>query len=245
VLGHLREALGPGIPILGGGAVPKERRESTATSYQFVGEVVTHDAVAILLMSGSLSYSFGVAAGWRPVGPRGTVTRASGQAVRVIDDRPALDFYERYLGSGDPPIAIPLAVYEERSDTFYLRAPMGFDRETGTVTFAGGVPEGATVQLTVATTDEIFQGTKSALSKALEGFPQGIHPDAGLVFSCGIRKLLLGTRTGKEIDMTRELFGADLPVAGFYCFGEIAPMASPDLSRFHNETIVAVLLGSG
>ena len=50
--------------------------------------------------------------------------------------------------------------------------------------------------------------------------------------------------TGTELDLTRELFGQDLPVAGLYCFGEIAPVASPDTSRFHNETMVALLLGS-
>jgi len=35
-----------------------------------------------------------------------------------------------------------------------------------------------------------------------------------------------------------------MPVAGFYCLGEIAPMSTADLSRFHNETMVAVILGS-
>jgi hypothetical protein len=40
------------------------------------------------------------------------------------------------------------------------------------------------------------------------------------------------------------MLGPDVPFAGFYCFGEIAPVASVDETRFHNETIVAVLLGA-
>jgi hypothetical protein len=45
--------------------------------------------------------------------------------------------------------------------------------------------------------------------------------------------------------MAREMLGFDLPMAGLYCYGEIAPVGSADGSRFHNETLVAVLLGSG
>jgi len=100
------------------------------------------------------------------------------------------------------------------------------------------------VQLSVAVTDEIFDGTKEALSTALERFPQGRAPDAALVFSCAIRKYLLGTQTGTEAELAREMLGPDVPFAGFYCFGEIAPVASVDETRFHNETIVAVLLGA-
>jgi hypothetical protein len=62
------------------------------------------------------------------------------------------------------------------------------------------------------------------------------------VFSCAIRKLMLGTRTGTELEIARKELGDSLPITGFYCFGEIAPMRDGGV-RFHNETMVAVLLG--
>jgi hypothetical protein len=243
VLRHLRDALGPGVPILGGGAALASIRLPPSEGFQYAGDVVTYGALPIMLLSGALSFSFGVDTGWRGVGPRGTVTRVSPASVDEIDGRPAIDFYERYLGPAEPAFANPLAVYEE-SDLFYLRAPIGHDAETGSIMFAAGVPKGATVQLTVAATDEIFEGTKSAISKAVEGYPQGAAPDAALLFSCAVRKLLLGTRTGTELKLAREILGQDLPVFGFYCFGEIAPVDAPDVTRYHNETIVALLLGS-
>ena len=243
-LGHLRDALGPSVPVLGGGAAAQDRRARTSTSFQFAGDAVTDDGIVILLFCGALAYSFGIDTGWKPVGPRGTVTRASGDGIEQIDGRPALEFYERYLGPGEPAVANPLAVYEPGSDAFYLRAPVSYDHESGTVAFFGGIPEGATVQLSVAATDDIFGGTRSALARALDGFPAGSSPDAGLLFSCAIRKYILGTRTGREIEMAGEIFGRDLPLAGFYCYGEIAPIGSADTSRFHNETLVALLLGS-
>ena len=73
------------------------------TSREFAGDVVAADALAILLFAGPLAFSFGVETGWRGVGPRATVTRTSDAGVLEIDGRPALEFYERYVGAGQPP----------------------------------------------------------------------------------------------------------------------------------------------
>jgi hypothetical protein len=245
LLAHLNAALGEGVEVFGGGAVAQTTRGAGADSYQFYNDTVAQDTVPILLLSGPLSYSFGIDTGWKPVGPRARVTRASDREVHEIDGEPALAFFEKYLGPGaEPAVANPLAVFEDASEQFYLRAPIFHDRTSGSVGFAGGVPENATVQLTVAATEEIFEGTQSALSKALGAYPEGADPQAALVFSCAIRKYLLGTRTGNELEMMREAFGAAMPICGFYSLGEIAPLESVGPARFHNETIVAILLGS-
>ena len=247
ILGALRTALGPGVPILGGGAAPHDpsKEGDGASSLEFAGDVLTGDALAILLFAGPLAFSFGVETGWRGVGPRATITRISDAGVLEIDGRPALEFYERYVGTGPPPVANPLAVFEEPgSDRFYLRTPVAYDRDGGSMTFFGAVPEGATVQLTMAGTDEIFEGTTASFADALARFPEGVRPDGALLFSCATRKFLLGTRAGREIELAREAFGPAMPIGGIYCMGEIAPMASADGTRFHNATMVSVLLGS-
>ncbi len=96
----------------------------------------------------------------------------------------------------------------------------------------------------MAGTDQIFEGAKASIADALAGFPDGARPDAALLFSCATRKFLLGTRAGREIELAREVLGDALPIGGIYCMGEIAPMASADGTRFHNATMVSVLLGS-
>lgn len=246
LLGALREALGEDVPILGGGAWAPSNRAGAGESFQFFGEQVLRDAVPILLFSGPLSFSFGVDTGWRPIGPKGRVSRASdGGLVHEIDDKPALAFYERYLGEGFlPAFANPLAVFEGGSESFYLRAPTWHDPETGAIKVSGFLPENAEVQLTVAATDEIFEGARSAVAQAIERFPAGHEPDAALIFSCAIRKHLLGTKTGTELDITRNMLGHAVPICGFYSYGEIAPFDSGSEIRFHNETLVAVLLGA-
>ena len=162
-----------------------------------------------------------------------------------IDGRPALEFYERYFGAGQPAIANPLAVFEASgSDRFYLRTPVTYDHERGSIGFFGAIPEGATIQLTMAGTDQIVDGAKASIADALAGFPGSGPPAGALLFSCATRRFLLGTRAGREIELVREILGEAVPVGGFYCMGEIAPMASIDQTRFHNATMVSVLLGS-
>jgi hypothetical protein len=243
----LRAALGPGVPIVGGGASPEDPAAplGTTRSRQLANRDVTEDSIAILLFSGDLAFSIGVETGWQGVGPRGIVTKTVQEGVLEIDGRPAIDFYARYLGTGQPPIANPLAVFEGGgSDRFYLRTPINWDPETGRVGFFGVVPDGATVQITVAGTEQIFEGARASMQDALDAFPKGKLPDAALLYSCATRRYLLGTRVGREVEMVRDLLGSSIPIAGMYCLGEIAPMASPDRTQFHNATMVSVLLGA-
>jgi hypothetical protein len=243
----LRAALGPGVPVVGGGASPEDPAApiGESESRQIANDEVSRDSIAILLFSGDLDFSFGVETGWQGVGPRGVVTRTSPEGVLEIDGRPAIDFYARYLGTGQPPIANPLAVYEGGdSDRFYLRTPINWDPETGRVGFFGVVPDGATVQITVAGTEQIFEGARASMQDALAAYPAGKTPDAALLYSCATRRYLLGTRVGREFEMVRDLLGTSIPIAGMYCLGEIAPMSSPDRTQFHNATMVSVLLGA-
>jgi len=247
ILDALRTALGPGIPIIGGGATGRDpgTEADGATSLEFAGNVLAGDALVILLFAGPVAFSFGVETGWQGVGPRATITRTSEAGVLEIDGRPALEFYERFVGAGQPPAANPLAVFEEPgSDRFYLRTPMTYDRELGSIAFFGAVPERATVQLTMAGTDQIFEGTKASIADAVARFPSGGRPEGALLFSCATRKFLLGTRAHREIELVHEFLGDSVPIGGFYCQGEIAPLASADLTRFHNATMVSILLGS-
>ncbi|HEX6400157.1 MAG TPA: FIST C-terminal domain-containing protein [Actinomycetota bacterium] len=247
ILAGLRAALGKDVPILGGGAAHEDPSQNPAdgVSRQVVDDTLAEGAIAILLFSGPLDFSFGVETGWRGVGQRATVDRSSPEGVLEIGGRPAVEFYDRYLGHvGQPPIANPLAVFEGETPDFYLRTPTNFDRDTGLIGFLGFIPEGATVQITVAATDEIVDGARASIADALASFPGGRTPDGALLYSCVTRRFLLGTRAGREIEQVREELGSDVPVAGFYCVGEIAPMPLADGSQFHNATMVAVLLGA-
>ena len=240
----MTRALPDGVVVVGGGSARGELGIQTPT-YQFCDDRVTDDGVAVLLFSGPLAVSVAVGTGWRTLGARGTVTAARGGMLDTIDGHPASDFLRPYLDvTGPPAFGNPLAVVEVGTDRSYLRAIIGSDPATGVVRIHGGVPVGSTVQLTTAGTDEILAGTRDAIDRARADFPAGARPEAALMFSCMIRKYLLGTRTRIEAEMAREAYGSGVPLAGLYCAGEIGPVVDGGTSRFLNETFVTVLLGT-
>jgi hypothetical protein len=243
-LDAMARALPADVTIVGGTSA---RRDFVTVSptYQFCDDRVAEDGVAVLLFSGPIASSVAVGSGWRTIGATGTVTRSTYGSVQEIDGRPAIDFLARYLdATGPAAYGNPLAVNDVGSDEAYLRAIQGSDPVTGSVMLAGSVPVGATVQLTTADTDQILAGTRDALVRAGQTFPAGARPEAALIFSCAVRKFVLGSRTKVEAEMAHEVLGPNVPFAGLYCYGEFGPVRGTPTSRLLNETFVTLLLGT-
>jgi hypothetical protein len=243
---EIGNVLGPTVPVFGGGAVPDIPIVMPwLGGIQFFGDQVLTNSLPVLLISGPLKVSIGVAHGWSPVGRAAVVTESDDYTVHEIDGEPILDFYSRYLGIGsEPAVANPLAILDEGTGHYYLRAPMEYNESDGSATFFGSVPQGATVRLTMATTEEILGGAEASVAEAMANFPDDATPEAALIASCAVRSMLLGTRTSGEIERIRAGLSHDLPVSGFYAFGEIAPLGLDSTPRFHNETCVTVLIGT-
>lgn len=239
----LQKGLGDEVPLFGGGAADQWRMSGT---HQFFGSEVVSDSVPVLLFSGDLHCAFSAASGWKPVGEPGLVTRVEGPVVHEIDGRPALDFFRRFLGpSALPTPECPLAIIGSDGGIEYLRASNGFAKEaTGEILLAGDVPLGAMVQIAIAGRDAILEGCRKSVEGAFAAYPRGKAPEAALVFSCAARKMLLGTRTAEEFGIVREVLGTDVPVCGFYGYGEIGPLAGASpASNYHNEAFVCLLMG--
>lgn len=239
ILAALHRELSPSLPILGGTASDQWRFQKT---YQFYGNRCFEDAIPVLLLAGDLAYSHGIASGWRPIGERCPATRSEQNVVYEIGGKTALAYYQHYLGPHPPAGEYPLAVTDERTGHTYLRAPLTYETDVGSIAFAGEVPQGALVQLSSTTRDDIIAATRSSLDQAICNY-NGTTPDAALVFSCAARKQILGTRTAEEAQVMRAGLASGTPTCGFYAYGEFAPLTPGEPSRFHNETIVTVLLG--
>ena len=238
----LQQAVGPDVPIFGAMAGDQWRLKQTK---QFYGTTVLSDAIPVMLFSGEFTFSYGVACGWKQVGDAGRVTRSTGAVVHEIDGAPAIDFYRKYLGSGvNPSAELPLAILDSHDQIEYLRASWGVvDEATGAVTFLAAVPEGARVQVTVTDRDSILKGCLESLSIATSNLPDGATADFGLFFSCAARKVMLGTRTEEELKLIRGALGAQVPLCGFYGYGELSPQqGNPTGSKYHNESFVSLLI---
>ncbi|QKD83366.1 hypothetical protein HPC62_15220 [Thermoleptolyngbya sichuanensis A183] len=240
VVAHLQKALGDSVPLFGGFAGDQSQFQKT---YQFYGSEVLTDAIPILLFFGDLKLGHGVAHGWTPTGERGTITRADGHLLQEIDHRPALEFYQRYMNDLLPSTEFPLAVWEEGADGYYLRASIGFDSETGSIQAIPLWPQNAQVQIARSSRDEIIGGARTSMQAALASYP-GQRIEAVLLFSCCVRHTLLGLRTQQEYKLVQEALPQMPATAGFYTYGEIAPLTPNTTSRAHHSTFVTLLLGT-
>jgi hypothetical protein len=245
ILESLKQQLGNDVPIFGGLTADQWRSNQT---YQFYQSQIHSDAVPILLFSGPILFSHGIASGWKPIGKAGRVTKAQGNIVYEIDERPALAFYQRYLGVVPPSSEYPLALYDGESDRNFMRAPSGiYDPAQGSITFFGDVPTHSIVQITETTRDDIIRASQFSTLQALENYP-GQTPAAALFFSCASRRQILGSRTKEEYAQVQKCLSPtlpSLPSCGFYTNGEIAPLTQKGAPYFHNETFITLLLGEG
>lgn len=240
ILEGLKLALGNTVPIVGGAAGDQFRFQTT---YQFFGNEVLSNTLPILIFSGDILFSHGIACGWQPIGRKSKVTRADKTLLYEIGGRPALEFYQFYLGNRPPTAEHPLAVYEGDGDRYYMRVPNTYDMEIGSINFLSDVPEGAMVCVTEASRDEIIAAASSSFKTALESYP-GAEPEAVLLFSCCCRRWLLGTRAEEEYQVVKEALATDLPICGFYTYGEFAPLEPQGTTYYHQETFVTLLLGT-
>ena len=85
--------------------------------------------------------------------------------------------------------------------------------------------------------DSVLSATQAACSDALTGL-DGNAPVGLFAFDCIARRGVLGdSGIRTEIDMVARSAG-DVPVAGFYTYGEIA--RTRGVTGFHNQTLVVL-----
>jgi len=240
ILESLESVLGAKVPIFGGLTAGQHPSKQT---YQFCKTEVCSNSVPVLLFSGPVQFSHGVANGWHPIGKAGHVTKAIDNVVYEINDQPALSFYYHYLGTLPPTSEYPLALLDVQSNRHYMRAPSGiYNETTGSITFFGSVPEASVVQITEASHDDILAASLQSVQQALDSYP-GKAPDVALFFSCVGRRQLLGSRTKEEHALAQQYLGEAVPSCGFYTNGEISPLQDEGTCHIHNETFVTLLIG--
>ena len=206
---------------------------------QTIGREALEDAVCVLLFAGPLAVSAAAGHGWVPVGTMHRVTKAVGTRLSEIDDSAAVDLYTRYLGGH--PIFHPLAVFPKDDGEFFIATSPLADPD-GSIVVLNNVSTGCGIRLADAHPDDLIAAAEQVSRDAATGF-RGTQVDVGLAFSCSGRRIMLGSRVGEEIDLLRESTGLDVPIAGFYTYGEICPLRGQHEARVHNSTLAFVLLG--
>jgi hypothetical protein len=259
VIEGLQQVLGRNFEITGGFLGDDERFENTFQYYN--GKVYRDTIVGLMVIDPGKKYSrgIGVRSGFASIGNSLVCTSSEGNVLREFENTSALGLYKDFLGEERsarlPAICLeyPFGIIDHSPSgkgdgLFQLRCGLSVDHENGTITLAAAIPEGSQVTLTTASRGDIINGAREAAEQAGNTLA-GAVPEAIVMFSCVGRKLVLGRRIREEVDAVRSCLGMNVPIIGFYTYGEIGPVDKTReehlTAKFHNETVVLWVLGKG
>ena len=252
VIRGTQDVLGLSFPIVGGSAGDDLRFMRT---YQYFQGQVHSDAVAGVLLAGPILVGVGARHGWQPLGKPKQVTRALGNTLMELDGKPATHLYENYFNTKTTllrneelahisimyPLGFPIPGEEE----YLLRNAIRTNAD-GSLTLTGEIPEGSEVRLMMGSKAKALEASRRAAEQALRAIAPH-SPHLALAFSCISRAQLFGRDLGSELTIIQKVLGKDVPLVGFYDYGEQAPLSATNFrgkSYFHNESAVVVTLSS-
>ncbi len=230
LLTHLNENA-PGTQVMGGmasGGLGAQR------SRLFLDGRVRNEGAVGAYLPDALIHPL-VSQGCRPIGDPFTVTAAEGNLVQELGGRPAmtrlqdlaasLSAQDRELLAQGVQVGIVINEYsgERRQGDFLIRGILGAQPETGAIAVGDEVEIGQTLQFHVRDADSADQELRRLLeqeTKELDG-----HRAAGaLLFTCNGRGARLFPEPSHDTGLIAEILG-DIPVAGFFCAGELGPVS--------------------
>jgi hypothetical protein len=238
LLAGLRRVLPTHVTVTGGLAADGARFERTVVCS--AGDATERRVAAVGFYGDRLKVGFGSVGGWDPFGPERIVTRSKGNVLYELDDHSALALYREYLGpyASELPasgLLFPLGLIGADGRRL-VRTILAIDDAAGSLTFAGDIPQGAQVQLMRANFDRLVDGASQASEEAHRDFGERA-PALALLISCVGRRLVLKQRVEEELDAVQEIVGVDVPMFGFYSYGEIAPFGGLLRCELHNQTM--------
>ncbi|MBI2362933.1 MAG: FIST C-terminal domain-containing protein [Elusimicrobia bacterium] len=258
MLRSISDCLGP-VPLFGGlfcGDYDAGLSSGKArNNWQYDGPKLSRDSSQLALLDlpkDRYDVAFGFSHGWQPVGPVMAVTRSEGNRIFELDGMPVMDVYRQLLGEEGDEKFFELMIQRYGFQTEgavgaqRLKLPIAFDRKTGSIDV---IPvedvAGTRLRLIQSSRRGTVRGAREAAESCAKALG-GKRPDLLLVVSCCSRNLILNSRMESECEAIREVFGAGVPMFGYYSGGELFPMAStwegaahgPQAgSRYHVTTI--------
>jgi hypothetical protein len=243
LLKGMTESLPPNVVITGGLAGDGSRFQQTWTLRD--GRPVSGWASAVGFYGERIRIGHGSKGGWDIFGPERRVTRSQGNVLYELDGQPALELYKQYLGelAAELPasaLLFPLNLRRARDDQdVVVRTVLSIDEAERSMTFAGDIPQGSSVQLMRANFDRLVDGAQEAARLLRKN--AAMNGSLAVAISCVGRRLVLRERAEEEVEAVRALLSPDTKLVGFYSYGEISPYANGRCD-LHNQTMTLTQL---
>jgi hypothetical protein len=203
--------------------------------------------IAILGFYGEhLKIGCGSMGGWDPFGPERLVTRSEGNVLYEFDGQSALALYKKYLGkyADDLPASghfFPLSFRDRNAAHGVIRSLVSINEEDQSMTFAGDIPEDSYSRLMKTNIERLIDGATEAAKASLKSMAP-TTPQLAFLVSCAGRRLVLRQRFEEELEAVQEVLGKDIPMTGFYSYGEISPFAPGVKCELHNQTMTVTTI---
>jgi hypothetical protein len=216
-------------------------------SVVFTNHLLTKRGIIMLVLDGDKIIVTGEAAsGQKPVGTEKIITKAVGNWVYEIDNKPAAEMVLKYLGLNLSPeeaetfnpsgMGIAFSVSRDKGEAI-IRGVGMFNWKDKSVSVLGSIHEGEKVRFTLPPDFEVIEEVKFNAEKIHhDEMPEA---DALLMFSCIGRLTQFGPIAGEEIEGVRKVF--KVPMAGFFTYGEYGRVKNGN-NEFHNNTCCWVAL---
>jgi small ligand-binding sensory domain FIST len=228
---HGMEQAYPGVPIIGGMA---SGRYTERRTYVFADDTVYDEGAVVVALGGNVAVRTVVSQGATPIGQPWTITGAHDNILETIGGRPAYQVLVETI-QGLPAevqrraaqnLLVGLAI-DEYKDEFHrgdylIRNLMGADRESGALAISGYPRIGQTLQFQMRDAAAADEDLRELLASAHQGLGDA-RPVAALMCSCNGRGAGLFGAPDHDADGLAREFGP-VPVAGFFCNGEIGPI---------------------
>jgi len=218
----------PGSTVIGGlasGAL------EPGTARLLTGEGIQRSGAMLLALTGNVVIDPVVAQGCRPIGDPLFVTACDGNLVNQLDGRRPKDLLTSLFARLDEAdrarfgdalcigIALPGPRQVVGAGDFLMRNVLGLDPETGALWIGSRITRNTVVQFHLRDGRSAAQELGARLAESLQA---RLQPQAALLFACAGRGRSLFGVTGHDSGMLRRLI--DIPVAGMFSAGEIAPI---------------------
>ncbi len=192
-------------------------------------------AIAVALNSDTLQAASTFKYDWLPIGKEFTVTKSEKNRVYTIDDIPAYELYEKYLGKELakklPAVGIEFPLVIKKGDNLIARACLA-DPKDGSLIFAGNIREGDRVQFAYGNIETILQ-TSDSFASFLEN-----HPCETLfIYSCMARRRFLKSSAVLELKPLNDITDS---ISGFFTYGEF--FTTNHHYELLNETMTILML---
>jgi hypothetical protein len=186
--------------------------------------------------------------GWKAIGTTKTVTKSEGNTVYTIDDKPALDMFNKYLGVevklDDSKDIVPfqnswyypLQLERENGDTV-IRTSRFANQKDRSLICTGSVPQGSKIKFSLPPDFDAIETVISECESIKDSAQQ--QADALIMFSCVSRHITFGALIKEEIEQVKNIWNA--PMIGFFTYGEYGK-SKIGKNEFHNNACCVVAL---